>query len=249
MMKKYISVFGFLGRISFYKILACFVLLSVSQLSYYYISLKNNLQLYSQNGKLPILEETFTAFYAITFFICLFLVCRFIISPQNHSEKTAYTVKRLRITEKKFFYIQTVYNALIIFILFALQAVLLFVMCKYYISTVPDRFISEQSLFLAFYRVDFLHSILPLEDTFLSVRNAFIIVGLAFASASFSFKGRHGKFGYSIIVFFIILCMMFICSIGDISNNITLHLAAFIVTVRALMTVHGDKEEEDEEIN
>ena len=116
--------------------------------------------------------------YPLSFLACLCIVCKVLISSSNHSEKTAYTVGRLQIGEKAFFYIQTAYNFLMLFALFAVQAILLFAMCKYYVSQAPSEIISEQSLFLAFYRVDFLHSVLPLDETFMVVGNLSIIIGL-----------------------------------------------------------------------
>ncbi len=245
-MRKFVSIFGLFAKMSFYKIILIFVILSVLQLSLYGIRL--NVVLTEDINNIPMLEETFNFIYPLSFLACLCMVCKVLISSSNHSEKTAYTVQRLQIGEKAFFYIQTVYNFLMLFALFAVQAMLLFAMCKYYINNAPSELISEMSLFMAFYRVDFLHSVLPLDDIFMVFRNIFILVGLAFASASFSFKGRRGKFGYSIIILAVITCIMFIQGIEDAPYNITLHLAALIVIAKALYTVHV-KEKRNEEID
>ncbi len=249
MMKKYISVFGLFGKMSFRKIILCFVLLSVLQLSFYCINLNNALSAAESIDSVPILEETFiTSFYGISFLVCLCLVCKFLISSQNHSEKTAYAVQRLQIDEKVFFYVQTVYNAIMLFMLFAVQTVLLFVMCKYYVFKAPSELVSEMSLFMAFYRGDFLHSILPLDETFMVVGNLFIIIGLSFACALFSFKSRHGKFSYSIIWLLAKVCLLFTRSIGNVSSDISFQVITLLIILKGLYTVHV-KEEEDEETN
>ena len=243
-MKKFVSIFGLFAKMSFYKIILIFVILSVLQLSLYGIRL-NGVLTEEDINNIPMLEETFNFIYPLSFLACLCMVCKVLISSSNHSEKTAYTVRRLQIGEKAFFYIQTVYNFLMLFALFAVQAILLFVMCKYYINNAPSELISDQSLFLAFYRVEFLHSVLPLDDIFMVFRNIFILVGLAFASASFSFKGRRGKFGYSISILAVVTCITFIQGIGDAPPY---DIPALIVIAKALYTVHV-KEEEDEETN
>lgn len=235
-MRKYLSIFGLFGKMSFCKIFVCFVILSVFQLSIYFVNFSEAL----------ILEETFTLLYPISFLACLVLVCKLLISSSNHSEKTAYTVQRLQTSEKAFFHIQTVYNAVILFTLFALQSILLFVMCNYYISHSAAELTSEMSLFLAFYRVDFLHSVLPLDDTLVVFGNIFLIIGLSFACAVFSYKGRRGKFSYSIIIFLALVCVTFTRGIGNVSNDITFHVAALIVTGKALFTVYMQEEENEE---
>ena len=249
MMKKYISVFGLFGKMSFRKIILCFVLLSVLQLSFYCINLNSALSAAESIDSVPILEETFiTSFYGISFLVCLCLVCKFLISSQNHSEKTAYAVQRLQIDEKVFFYIQTVYNAFMLFFLFAVQTVLLFAMCKYYVFKAPSELVSEMSLFMAFYRDDFLHSVLPLDDTLAVFGNISVIAGLSFACAAFSFKSRRGKFSSSVMIFLALVCLTFTRSVGNISNDLTFYVIALIVIVKALCTLYIG-EEEDEEID
>ena len=176
MMKKFVSVFGLFGKMSFYKIILWLVILSVLQLSLYGIRLNGLLT--EDINNIPILEETFNFIYPLSFLACLCIVCKVLISSSNHSEKTAYTVQRLQTGEKAFFYIQTAYNFLMLFALFAVQAMLLFAMCKYYINNAPSELVSDMSLFFAFYRVDFLHSVLPLDETFKVSGNLSIIIGL-----------------------------------------------------------------------
>ena len=245
-MKKFVSVFGLFAKMSFYKIILIFVILSVLQLSLYGIRL--NSLLTEDINNIPMLEETFNFIYPLSFLACLCIVCKVLISSSNHSEKTAYTVRRLQIGEKAFFYIQTVYNFLMLFALFAVQAILLFAMCKYYVSQAPSEIISEQSLFLAFYRVDFLHSVLPLDETFMVSGNLSIIIGLSFACALFSYKSRHGKFSYSILVLLAVVCLSFTRSMGYVSSDVTFHVDTLLVVLKGLYTVHI-KEEEDEETN
>lgn len=245
-MKKFVSVFGLLAKMSFYKIILIFVILSVLQLSLYGIRLNGILT--EDINNIPMLEETFNFIYPISFLACLCMVCKVLISSSNHSEKTAYTVGRLQIGEKAFFYIQTVYNFLMLFALFAVQAILLFAMCKYYINNAPSELVSEMSMFMAFYTVDFLHSVLPLDETFMVSGNLSIIIGLSFACALFSYKSRHGKFSYSILVLLAVVCLSFTRSMGNISNDITFHICAFIVVLMGLYTIYI-KEEEDEETN
>ena len=245
-MKKFVSVFGLFGKMSFCKIILWIVILSVLQFSLYFVSLNGTLS--ADINDAPILEETFTSFYSISFLVCLCIVCKLLISPSNHSEKTAYTVQRLQINDKAFFYIQTVYNAFMLSILFFVQILLLFIMCKYYIYKAPSALVSDMSLFLAFYRVDFLHSILPLDDTSMVVGNLSIIIGLSFSCALFSFKSRHGKFSYSIIWLLAVVCLSFTRSMGNISSDINFQVCTLLVVLKGLYTVHV-KEEEDEETN
>lgn len=245
-MKKFVSIFGLFAKMSFYKIILIFVILSVLQLSLYGIRLNGVLT--EEINNIPMLEETFNFIYPLSFLACLCMVCKVLISSSNHSEKTAYTVQRLQTGEKAFFYIQTAYNAFMLSILFFVQVLLLFIMCKYYIYKAPSELVSDMSLFFAFYRVDFLHSILPLDDTSMVVGNLSIIIGLSFSCALFSFKSRHGKFSYSIIWLLAVVCLSFTRSMGTISSDINFQVCTLLVVLKGLYTVHV-KEEEDEETN
>ena len=176
------------------------------------------------------------------------MICKVLISSSNHSEKTAYTVRRLQIGEKAFFYIQTAYNAFMLSILFFVQILLLFIMCKYYIYKVPSDLVSDMSLFFAFYRVDFLHSILPLDEVIMTLGNVALIIGLSFSISSFSFKSRRGKFGFSVIILLAVVLITFQRSLGS-SFNITLHVAGSIAAAKAIWTIHRYTEEKYEKIN
>ena len=70
-----------------------------------------------------------------------------------------------------------------------------------YLKNLPDEvIITNQTMFLAFYRSTFMHSILPLEDAPGWIILTLIAVTGAVATAEFTRLQRGGKFGFELLV-------------------------------------------------
>jgi hypothetical protein len=105
---------------------------------------------------------------------------------------------------------------------------------KLYISKIPVEAISQQAVFLAFYRNSFLHSILPLDEVSRYVRNIVLIIGLGTSSAGFSFKQRRGKLGVDIILLVPTCLVFFTRRMGNFDNDAFLIFIAAIVAVESI---------------
>lgn len=108
--------------------------------------------------------------------------------------RQSYTWKRLPVTEVQIFLCQTVYNCLCFFLLWAVELLITYVLCLLYTQWVPETFLSNQTIMLAYYRSPFLHSILPLSDALMWLRNLFLILGYGLLTALIpSYERRHRK--------------------------------------------------------
>lgn len=153
--------------------------------------------------------------FAASAVLLTILLC---IPGTSFGSQTSYTMARLRISEKSAFLWQAGYNTLVYFLLWAVGAAVLFAMCAWYGSTVTTS--TNQSVFLALYRDEFLHSMLPLHDVSRIVRNLSFCVGSGVLAAYYTYKQRNGKASYGIIPMLIFVIRAFPHEMGDLPLDI-----------------------------
>lgn len=130
------------------------------------------------------LKPVFLAALAFTFFILLWT------SSQRGDVKSSYTLLRLKITWRQQFALKTAYNALCLALVFAVQAAFAAALCLRYGELLPEEFTSPQLLFLVFYRNSFLHSLLPMAEAVIWVRNLLLLLAFGM-EASWGIRGRN----------------------------------------------------------
>ena len=146
-------------------------------------------------------------------------------------EKISYTIRRLSLSEKHYFLLQGLYGSMIYLLLFIIEIGTIATFAFYYIKTVPDTFCSNQTLFLTFYTNDFLHSLLPLEETVRVVRNAFLIFTFGYTSAYQSYSQRRGTKGWMVLLLSFLTILNFKSEIGTFIGDI------FLIFVSATMLI------------
>ena len=132
----------------------------------------------------------------------------------NHGSKSSYTFRRLRIKERGVFFWQAGYNAIAFTILLLMQIVTAYVMCRIYIAADPAGVANHQTIFLAFYRSDLLHSILPLEETTSWAMIGIYLLSNGICTAYFPFANRGGRFASVTVATAIITFLSFVCKLG-----------------------------------
>ncbi len=130
-------------------------------------------------------------FLGITVLLCL--------TGCDFSAKQGYTLRRLNIKEKNVVFCQSLYGATVYGIFFISQALLYYVFCLVFVNFAKgnpnafEGFLTNQTVFLAFYRSDILHSLMPLDDIVKHISNLFMIFTLGFSTASVSYFMRRKK--------------------------------------------------------
>lgn len=156
-----------------------------------------------------------TKIFTIAFIVISILLC---LTGCNFGSRQDYTWKRLQVSEKSVFFVQTIYNAMTMLLFLAVQVIVAYGLCRYYVSVVPEG-VTNQSVFLAFYRSTFLHSILPLEATLKWIVNILLMVAMGFATAIFPYRQRRGKISFQIILMIGIALIFFPCELGKFENS------------------------------
>lgn len=196
-MKRYLSVFEMITRSSIYKVLLILIGMVAAELTMFCVTMQNP-------SGLNIEEYIDQSQYSLIFKIAYLLITVVIVLPgMNMGSVQSYTLQRLRIKEKRIFWLQFLYNLFAYVLLCGVQLIVILLSSVIYQNNLPEAATwSNQTLFLAFYRNNFMHSILPLEDVFGWLALAFLIVGTAMATADFTRQQRRNKlsFGFAVVL-------------------------------------------------
>lgn len=249
-MKKYVSVFGLFARSSLLWILAVLALMSGAEFFLFRARLSESLRTYELLGSgMSTLESMISRSAIPLLFALAFLAVTVLISLSGCAfrSRTEYTVFRLSVGERSVFFLQAAYNAVVYLLLLAVQAGVAFALCNHYVASAPAETVGNQTFFLAFYRNEFLHALLPMEDVYLWIRNLLLLVSLGLTSAEFPYRQRRGKYSFTVIALFFFVLRVFPAGIGD---GFSLGLTAFIALIvigEALYRVFGERDEEEAE--
>jgi len=110
-----------------------------------------------------------------------------------YSMSGANTLARLSIREETAALWQTVYNACCLLLFWAVQAVLILIMCLWYARWMDSAYVSGQTAVLAAYRIPFFHRFLPVADWLIWLSNLLLVTELAFSPACAGLRLRRGS--------------------------------------------------------
>ncbi len=255
-MKKHISVFGFYTRSSIYKVLLILLLMVLAETGVFLLKFRGELANYYElleqvaQGNADVAyfvrPETLLEKCFIPLFFAAAVIGESVILCLPGCEfgtKTSYTIKRLQVSERACFFWQALCSLLLYLLVYAVQLAVIFGLSQYYINHVPEGVVGNQSVFLMFYRSEFLHSLLPLADIRIWIRNGFLLLAFAFAAAGFSYQQRRKK--KPMALYLLLVCSWFFFSqeIAGFSNFMFLSLTSLMVITKLLFTVLPEEEQ------
>ena len=242
-MKKYLSVFGLFAQSSIYKTLGIILLMILAETGLFAYAFVPDLSSESVSrfehyiGLSRIDLCLAAAFILITVVLCL--------PGTEFGSKVGYTLRRLSVSEKAVFFCQVIFNTISYLILWAVQVGILFAFSLWYTMKTPIEFVNNQSIFLAFYRSEFLHTILPLSEVMLWIRNILLVISLGFASAEFPYIQRRRKHSPFIVPLSIFMLLFFITGIGVVENIVASIFLFVIVVCKSLYDIYHKEESYD----
>lgn len=239
-MNKHISVAALLCRTTIFKILALLLVMAAVQGLLFYFAmdtegavaeagiggLSTGIALENIVTRSHIQWVTAAGFLALCIILC-YSGCEF-------GAKSGYTWRRLSISEQAVFLWQSAYNTLCLILLWAVQAITVFALCAWFTLRTDPAYFTGQTVFLAFYRDELLHSLLPLGDVSLWIRNALMAAGMGIAAAAFPFRQREGKFGGEAAALVMVTLVWFTRPLGGIAADIFMILAFAFVAAEAI---------------
>ncbi len=244
-MKKHISVLCLMARSSLYKILLLLAAMAILQTAVFWLYFSKTVTAWEAGLPMASLETLLprshiTWIFAGAFFLLTFLLCR---TGCHYGAQSGYTLDRLSVTPRSVWIWQAVYNGAAYLLFWGIEALIALGLCQLFVSHTDPTSVSQQTVFMALYRCEFLHTLLPLADLALWIRNGIFALSLGITSASFPYLQRRGKFAGELlaIVSFILVC--FRLSPGEPGVSVIESAVVLIVSSYALLHISGILEE------
>lgn len=185
-MKQHMTMLGFYVKNSFYKVLGVLLLMAAVEgtLFYFIGQWMINQQLAGElrvvTLELIVEKARWKLVFIIVFTLVYFLLLYSGKAKGSHPE---YTLYRLNLTPRSVFLWQVVYCIGCFFLVWVVQAAVAAGLGIYFVETAAPSLVTNQSLFLAFYRNNFLHSLIPLENVYGWIINLLFIIMLGILTA------------------------------------------------------------------
>ncbi len=236
-MKKHLSVFTLIAHHSIYKVILLMLVMTGAEIGLFFRFVHRN----PGTGFSLALElnRTFWIFAAALLLVTLILTR----SGKTFVTGGNYTVQRLSVSEKTFFYWMALYHSICYLIVWAVQLAVVFFLGQYYYTQIDGSLLNSQQLFLQFYDDNFLHSLLPLEDSIVWYANAAVIAGLGFTTAYFPFLIREHRFPGA-ASFILSMTILFFCrENGAFMPNVGMIFFSILAILSTLYNLYFDRKE------
>lgn len=238
-MKKHLSVFMLMARSTVYKIIVLLAVMAAVEGGLFWLALSRgptssgfSLERVVQDGRM-----------VWVFGIC-FLLLTVLLSRACRRISGSYTALRLSVSGGWVAFWQSVYNVLCYLLFWAVQILIAVVLCRLYTARAPAEYVTGQTVFLAFYRSKFLHSLLPFEDAVFWVRNLVMALALGVCAARRPGRADRGIWGH--IVLIAVVVGFFLRGIGNAAAGLfaVLVVAAFAVYYIFFFELEGEPSHE-----
>lgn len=157
-----------------------------------------------------------------------------------------YTLRRLRISERTVFLWHVLSCFFCFVILWMAEILVLTALCRYFLTQEITSGLSNQALFLAFYRNAFLHSILPLESVSRWIYLFCTFASLAFVTAGAVVRKRYGRNirnNAPLSMTVVAMLFYFVRPLGSLALDVMLSLFHLAVILYSLWDVWFNAEE------
>ncbi len=246
-MKKYLSVFYVIARESIFRISFMWLMFALWQAVVFYIEINSE-----HVQKTMLIAEAFSNYneeMCVPFLFSLAILLTGVLLAKTGLEfrtKTGYTLRRLRISEKQVFLMQSLYNCIMIFLLFVFEAALCFILSHWGKAFIDPQFITSQTVYLTFYSSEFISNMFAGRDIIILVRNIMMIATVGFNLSLFSYSWRRGKkYLFGLLVLTAVALLFWWCPDYNYVENITFLVTALGSLLIALGIAHTRREAYD----
>ena len=247
-MKKHSSVFMLMTRNVLYQVLFLMAAMACVQGAAFWVTLRRipsaaQSGLWNGNSLEAVVVQSRVHWIFIGFFLLVTLVLS--VNGCHRGSKMGYTLRRLSVSEETVFLWQTACNACCYLLLWAAEVMVMLALCKLFTATADPSVVSGQTIFLAFYRNEFLHSLLPLEDILRWVRNGTGVLCLALSAACFPFRQRRGSRGGEILFLAALTAAYFADGLDNHGFDVIAIVLMGAVAAEACVYVFTEEAEDD----
>ncbi|NLW16479.1 MAG: hypothetical protein GX033_02310 [Firmicutes bacterium] len=227
-MRQHLSVLMLAARSTIYKVLGLFVLTALAESALFCLNLQKTLA-GEPLGLEQLISESRIALVCGASFLLLCALLS-LTGCEMGGSKLRYTLQRLSVGEETIVLWWALYNAICFFLFWALHVVIVLLLSRLYVVRMDAAYVTDQTILLAFYRNNWLHSLLPLAETSRYVRNISLVLGLGISAACFSYQQRRGKRETAIVALAMLVVTQFSQPMGSYSRDWLLTFIALIVS-------------------
>lgn len=216
-----ISLWALLARNSIYKAAAALLAMTAAEIVLFYRCLGS--------GHAASLREMMQGSHISAVFLAALglLVLILAWTEGRMDQQSSSFLLRLQLSDRSIFLWKAVYNVFCIVLLFAVQIWLCIYLVGLYGEKAPEAYASPQRLFLAFYREEFLHCLLPMAEVGKWVRNVLLALALGTEAA----WGPEKKKNVSLVFLYALTAVWFVSPLGGEATDAICCLAYGIVVV------------------
>ncbi len=246
-MRNFMSVFSLFIKRNLAKVLLIITAFSAAEALCFIHTLNSDKVLQneymSETGKTYLLgiekiiesNDTLTLLLAAGFIAVTLLLC---LTGCEFSVKQGYTLRRLNVQEKTVLLCQSLYGTSVYGIFFISQALLYYAFCLVFVNFAEgnpnafEGFLTNQTVFLAFYRSDILHALMPMEDILKHISTFVMISALGLSTASVSYFMRRKKLFIETFIMIPVILINFMGSWREMTYDmIIIGVSLFIVGI------------------
>lgn len=232
-MKKYTSILMLYARSTIFRLLGILVLTGAVETGLFCLAM---------DPALP-LEQVFSSSHIPLACGVAFLLWTVTLSLPQFT-KADYTLRRMQLKPRALYLCHAVYNTLCYVLFWCFHTCLLLILFHWFGTTADEVTFGPQSIMLAFYRIDFLHSLLPLADWTRYLRNSCMALLLGAAAAyPLSQRGKHSS---QLIMAFLALITLWLfpSSMGNRSMDWFLSVVCVVLLVLFIVCT-GTRDEKE----
>jgi hypothetical protein len=237
-MRKYLSVFGLYARSTLIK--AILVIIGTCGIQALLLWLRY--RKLSGEGACLIEECVMNSGVQIVLLLAFLLLTALLCIP-GAAGGTRYTLERLRVSEKTAFALHAVTAMFTYFMLWAAQVCLFYAFAVWFARTASPA-AGEQAIFLAFYRNDLMHSLLPLQTAELWVRNVLFVVVMGLVAAETPLLARKKRYSYTVLPAAVLVICFFVRGLTTQRNVILAAVMLAVVLLKILFDFAVGEEDE-----
>ena len=234
-MRNKVSVFALFPRSSLYRILSLFGIMAAVQVIVFYLML--TLPNSTPTELITVVHDArLSLIFGGTF---LLMTAQLSLVGCEFSSKPGYILRRLSLSPRWIFSLQALANACFYLLFWAFQALVLLGLSKLYMEQATPAIANHQTVYLSFYRSDFMHAILPLDEKSLYIRNIILALGMGVATASVPHYQRLHRFPIVIFIITAVTLGFFVQELGSTSAATVISIFILIfasISVYNIMT-------------
>lgn len=233
-MNKHLSVLAMWARSNLRRVLVLLGLMAVLEAALFAVQLGR-----LSGGALEEILKGVPVIAAITLQVYMFFLCY----SGDEEKGVGYVLGRLSLREETAILWKGVCNAVYLLLFWAVQAVLAVLFAQWYAASLDPARGSAQTVFLAFYRVPFLHGLLPLGEWTGYVRNLLVVLGLGLESGAAAYRWRRGGRFPLAFAMELLALLYFAKGPGDLTGSAWVGAAAFLGAAVSRLSIIATREE------